>query len=78
MSNFNRLVKVFHMVFQDESIELFKTTTANDIEGWDSLSHINLVLAIEMEFGIKFSSAEVRKMENVGELLELIEKKVAP
>jgi len=63
------------MVFQDDSIEMNNSTTADDIEGWDSLSHINLILAVEMEFGIEFTTAEVRKMENVGELLQFIEKK---
>lgn len=76
MSNIERLMKVLRVVFQDDSIEIINSTTADDIEGWDSFSHVNLILAVEMEFGIEFTTAEVRKMENVGELLQLIEKKV--
>lgn len=51
-------------------------TTAEDVEGWDSFNHINIVVAVESKFGIKFHTAEVEELRNVGDLVELIEKKL--
>lgn len=51
-----RLTKVFHTVFDDDSIVLSRSLTADDVDGWDSLSHVNLLLAIELEFGIEFKA----------------------
>lgn len=64
--------EVFRDVFDDESITVTDSTTANDIEDWDSLEHINLVVAIEKRFGIKFSMREVTSMKNVGEMVDII------
>lgn len=75
MSTIERLTEVFRLVFDDDSIEISPDMTANDIEAWDSLSHINLILAVEAEFGIKFIPAEMVKLRNVGELITRIEKK---
>ncbi|GFI32661.1 acyl carrier protein [Lachnospiraceae bacterium] len=69
---FKRVNGVFQEVFDDESIVVADTTNANDIEDWDSLEHINLVVAIEKEFNIKFEMAEVGKMKNVGEMVDVI------
>lgn len=69
---FRRVNGVFQEVFDDESIVVADTTNANDIEDWDSLEHINLVVAIEKEFNIKFEMAEVGKMKNVGEMVDVI------
>jgi acyl carrier protein len=52
-------------------------TTAEDIEGWDSFNHINIVVAIESEFDIKFNTAEVEQLRAVGEFVKLIEEKIA-
>ena len=52
------------------------TTTADDIEDWDSLEHINLMAAVESEFGIKFSMGQVVTMKNVGEMVDIILQKV--
>lgn len=52
-------------------------TTAEDIEGWDSFNHVNIVVAIESQFGIKFNAAEVEELRAVGEFVNLIEKKLA-
>jgi acyl carrier protein len=68
-----RLTKVFRQVFGDESIELRPEMTADDVEGWDSFSHINLIIAVELEFGIEFKQNEVLNFENVGALLTSIE-----
>lgn len=69
---FERLNKVFQDVFDDESIVVNDETTSADIEDWDSLEHINLVVAIEQEFGIKFNMGEVTSMKNVGEMVTII------
>ncbi len=73
---FERLNGVFRDVFDDESIEVNDTTTADDIEDWDSLEHINLMAAVESEFGIKFSMGQVVTMKNVGEMVDIILQKV--
>ena len=51
-------------------------TTAEDVEGWDSFSHINIVVAIEAHFGIKIHTAEIEELRNVGELVDIVEKKL--
>ena len=69
---YERLNKVFRDVFDDESIVVKPETTSKDIEDWDSLEHINLVVAVEQEFGIKFNMGEVTTMKNVGEMVDII------
>ena len=68
---FEELNEVFSDVF-DEEITVTETTTADDIEDWDSLEHINLIVAVENEFGLKFNIGEVNKMRNVGEMVDII------
>jgi acyl carrier protein len=63
---------VFKKVFNDSSLMVGRETTANDIEGWDSLSHFALVSAIEITFRIKFSRKEVLTFRDVGELIDQI------
>jgi acyl carrier protein len=72
-----RLTKVFRDVFDDESLVVTPEMTANDVKEWDSVNHITLVVAVEEEFGIKFKTAELEKMKNVGHMVEQIEKKLA-
>lgn len=69
---YERLNEVFRDVFDDDSIEVNPKTTSEDIEDWDSLEHINLVNAVEAEFGIKFTMAQVVGMKNVGEMVDII------
>ncbi len=69
---YERLNNVFRDVFDDEGIVVKPETTANDIEDWDSLEHINLIVAVEQEFGIKFNMNEVTTMKNVGEMVDII------
>lgn len=71
----HRLKEVFLDVFDDEEIELSRSTTAADVEDWDSLMHVNLVLATERAFAIRFSSTEVAQLVDVGELIDLVEAK---
>ena len=72
------LTKIFHDVFDDDSIVLRPDLSASDVEGWDSLAHIRLLLTIERKMGIKFNAAEAGKLKNVGELVELIDTKLPP
>lgn len=69
---YNALDEVFQDVFDDEEIHVTAETTADDIEDWDSLEHINLVVAVENKFGIKFNMNEVTTMKNVGEMVDII------
>ena len=64
---YSRLTRVFNQVFDDETIELTPQLTAKDVDGWDSLTHIRLMLSVEKAFKIRFTTAEVGKLENVGE-----------
>ena len=69
---FERLNKVFRDVFDDDDITVTETTTSADIDVWDSLEHINLVAAVEQEFGMKFTMGQVVTMKNVGEMVDII------
>lgn len=69
---YEKLNQVFQEVFDDESILVSEGTTADDIEDWDSLEHINLVVAVEKKFGIKFNMGEVNRFKNVGEMADTI------
>jgi acyl carrier protein len=73
---YQRLNGIFGDVFDDDSVALKAETTADDVDGWDSLSHIRLVLTVEKAFNVKFSAAEVGKLKNVGELVGLIRSKL--
>ncbi len=69
-----RLNAVFRDVFDNKDIIVSESTTAKDIEGWDSLTHISLLSAIEDEFGMEFSMGEAVKMKNVGDMVAIIER----
>ena len=69
---YERLNMVFRDVFDDDEIEVNENTTSDDIDDWDSLEHINLVAAVEQEFGVKFTMAQVMGMKNVGEMVDII------
>ena len=71
-----KLQEIFRDVFDDESIVLFDEMTSNDVEDWDSLSHINLVSDIEAKFGITFTTDEIMGTKNVGEFIKVIESKM--
>ena len=71
-----RLTGVFRDVFDDDSIVIGPETTAKDIEGWDSLANIELLVAIEKSFNrVKFNTGEVASLRNVGELVAAIKRK---
>ncbi len=72
-----QLNTIFKDVFDDDSIQIFDAMTAQDVKEWDSLNHINLMVAVENHFEVKFSVREVSKLANVGELLHLIRAKLS-
>ena len=63
---------IFRDVFDDDELVIEAKTTANDIDGWDSLTHIRLVISIEIALDLRFPAAEISELENVGEMVELI------
>ena len=69
---YERLNTVFRDVFDNDDITVEDTTTAADIEGWDSLIHITLIDAVEEEFDIRFDMKTVVKLKNVGEMVDVI------
>jgi acyl carrier protein len=73
---YQRLTEIFQDVFDEDSIEVTPKLSADDVDGWDSLTHIRLILTIEKVFKIKFSTSEIGKLENVGDLVALIQGKV--
>lgn len=72
----NQVQDIFRDVLDEEEIILADTTTADEVEGWDSLSHIQLVVGIEKRFNIKFTSKEILSWKNVGELIDCIALKI--
>lgn len=71
-----QLTEVFRDVLDNDTLELRPDLTADEVEDWDSFNHINLIVATEQRFGIKFQTAELEGMQNVGHLVALIEKKL--
>ena len=69
----SRVEEVFQELFEDDDLHIGPGTTAQNVDGWDSVMHVNLMLKLEKVFGIRFSSAEVSSLKNVGELTELID-----
>jgi acyl carrier protein len=67
-----RLTPIFRKVFNDESVEVTDTLTANDVAGWDSLSHMLLITEVENAFSIKFKLKDLNKMRNVGDMMDII------
>ena len=69
---YEKLDRIFQGVFDDDTITVSDTTTAEDIEDWDSLEQINLIVAVEKEFNIKFSIREAGQFQNVGQMVDKI------
>jgi len=72
-----RVNDIFREVFDDDSIQITDAMTAKDVEEWDSLNHINLIVAVERAFKIKFTVKEVSNLANVGEFIALIRSKLS-
>jgi acyl carrier protein len=72
-----QLTVIFHDLFDDDTLVVTPALTAGDVPEWDSFNHINLIVAIESRFGIKFQTAELESMHTVGHLADLIQSKLA-
>jgi len=72
-----KLTLIFRSIFQEPTLEITPETTANEVDAWDSLSHLNMIAAVEKEFGIKFKLKDLVKLKNVGDLLLIIQTKLA-
>lgn len=70
-----KLEQVFRDIFDEEELTINNETTAEDIEDWDSLAHINLVVSIEKEFDVKFALGELQALRNVGGMVDLVIRK---
>ena len=74
------LQEVFRRVFDDDDLSISPATTAADIDGWDSMAHINLIIAAEKKFGVSFSASEIaalgRRGQNVGSMIDLLASKI--
>ena len=73
----SKLTVIFHEVFNDNAIVLNDGMTANDVASWDSLSHMLMITKVEEDFGIKFKLRELNKLKQVGDLISVIESKLA-
>jgi acyl carrier protein len=72
----SKLTSIFRDLFDDDTLTLTSATTAKDIPGWDSFMHINVIVACETTFKVKFKTAEVEGLQNVGHLVDAIESKL--
>jgi len=72
----SRLRSIFRELFNDDSLNITEATTADDIDGWDSIAHVNLIVAIEQEFGIAVPLGELEGLKNVGHMAALIDDKI--
>jgi acyl carrier protein len=71
-----KLTLVFRDVFDDSALQISDTTTAKDVAGWDSLTYVNLIVAVEKAFGVSFTTKDVKGLANVGGFIELIAKRL--
>lgn len=73
---YDRMLPIFRDVFDDDNINVTASTAAADVDGWDSLAHIRLIVALEQAFRVRFSAAEASSFENVGQVVTSISTKV--
>jgi acyl carrier protein len=71
-----KLTGIFRDVFDKPTLEISNSMTAADVDNWDSLTHINLIVAVEKAFGVRFTTKEVKNLANVGDFIDLIAKRV--
>lgn len=72
----SELIQVFQDVFEDDDLVISRATTAADVAGWDSLQHVTLILQVERRFGFRLSSAEVADLKSVGDLLDIVQRRL--
>jgi acyl carrier protein len=70
------LTEIFHDVFEDDALVVHRDLTARQVQGWDSLTHIRLLLTAEREFGVRISAAEAGQLKKVGDLMDLLHAKI--
>lgn len=70
-----KLLPIFRNVFNNNDLTLSPSTTSGDVNGWDSLAHIKLIVAIEKSFGVRFTASEISDLENVGHIADLVHRK---
>ncbi|CAN5394678.1 acyl carrier protein [soil metagenome] len=70
----DELQSILRSVFAQPELELYDEMSAKDVDGWDSLAHIQLIVAVEKHFKVKFKNAEIARLKNVGDLIQLIAK----
>lgn len=75
MNTFEEVQDVFREVFQDDDLVIEDSTSADDIEDWDSLRHVTLIVQVERATGVRFTSSEVAELKNVGQLVALVDSK---
>ena len=72
-----KILEIFREVFNNPELEVTETTTAADVVGWDSFNHLNLIMALEENYSVSFSTVEIGQMAHVGNLVQLLEKKIS-
>lgn len=72
----SELTNIFRDIFEDDNLVVGRETTAADVPGWDSLQHVSLILRVESRFGIRLSSSEVADMKSVGDLIDIVERRL--
>jgi acyl carrier protein len=77
MTTLEKINGIFCTVFDNEELDVGPETTANDVDGWDSISHVNLILAVELGFKVRFTPDEIMGFRNVGDLVKALEAKKA-
>jgi acyl carrier protein len=70
-----KLDEIFQDVLEDDDLKLSPETTAKDLDDWDSLNHVRLMLTVEKTFGVKFSAGEIGRLKNIGGLIKLVQEK---
>jgi len=73
----NSITPIFREVFDEDDLILTLEMSAKDVDAWDSLSHVRLIVSHEMKFGVKFDTIEINELKNVGDFVELLNKKIA-
>jgi acyl carrier protein len=76
-TTFDKLTEVLRDIFENEALTATPELTARMVDGWDSLGNVRLFIQLEQAFGVRFSAAEISSLKNVGQLAELIERKIA-
>ena len=71
----SQITDIMRDVFDEDDLEVSEETSAEDVEEWDSLSHVRLIVAIERKFGFKFKNSEIESLKNVGDLVNMVETK---